>query len=87
MRVTTETEMETQPEPRIRMQIETQLERDRSGSLKSSIGTAIAEQAAAIEAELKQGARPEEYRRLTALKKGLDAASLILERTWSYYHP
>ena len=78
--------MANRPEPRIRMQIETQLELDHSGSLKSSIGAAFAEQAAAIEAELKQGVKPEEYRRLTTVKKGLDAASLILERTWSYYH-
>lgn len=79
--------MTNQPKPRIRMQIETQLEEDHSGSLKSAIGAEIAEQAAAIEAELKNGVQPEEYRRLTTLKKGLEAASLILERTWSYYHP
>ena len=79
--------MTNQPEPRIRMQIETQLEEDHSGSLKSAISAGIAEQAAAIEAELKKGVRPEEHRRLMALKKGLDAASLILEHAWSYYHP
>ena len=78
--------MAQQPEPRIRMRIETQLVQDRAGSLKSAIGAGIAEQIEAIEAELKNGVPPEEYRRLTTLKKGLDAASIILERTWSYYH-
>ena len=78
--------MENQTEPRIRMHIETQLQNDHTGSLKSSIGAGFAEQAASIDAALKNGVAPEEFRRLTALKKGLDAASLILERTWSYYH-
>ena len=79
--------MANQSEPRIRMQIETQLQQDHTGALKSTIGAGLAEQAAAIDAQLKKGVAPEEYRRLTAVKKGLDAASLILERTWSYYHP
>lgn len=79
--------MADRPEPGIRMRIETQLEADRTGTLKSGIAAGITEQHAAIDAELRKGVPPEEFRRLTILKQGLDAASLILERTWSYYHP
>lgn len=79
--------MANRSEPQFRMQIETQLQEDHTGALKSTIGSGLSEYAAAIDAELRKGVAPEEYRRLTAVKKGLDAASLILRRTWSYYHP
>ena len=78
--------MTNEPDARIRMDIELRLQEDRTGSFKSSVSACIAEQTAAIEAILKKGAPPDEYTRLTAIKKGLDAASLVLERTWSYYH-
>ena len=78
--------MANEPETRIRMDIEVSLEEDRTGSFKSSVRAGIVEQAAAVETMLKNGATPDEYRKLKALKNGLDAAILILDRTWSYYH-
>lgn len=79
-------EMANQPEATIRMDIEKDLQADRSGKYKSSISAGIADQLAAVEAAMKKGATTEEYRRLTTLKTGLAAASMILDRTWLYYH-
>ena len=71
---------------RIIMDIEARLKEDREGSLRSSLAAGIDEQLAAIEARLSKGAPPDEYRRLSTMKAGLASASLVLDRTWSYYH-
>ena len=71
---------------RIIMDIEARLKEDAEGSLKSSLAADIDEQRAAVEARLRKGAPPDEYQRLSKLKAGLASASLVLDRTWSYYH-
>ena len=78
--------MANEDQERIIMELEARLEEDADGSLKSSLAAGIDEQRAAVEAKLRGGAPPDEYQRLEKLKAGLASASLILDRTWSYYH-
>ena len=78
--------MANEEQERIIMDIEARLKEDAEGTLKSSLAAGIDEQRAAVEARLRGGAPPDEYRRLEKLKAGLASASLILDRTWSYYH-
>ena len=78
--------MANESEERIMMAIEARLKEDTEGDFKSSVAAGIGEQLAAVEAALKEGAAPAEYRKLSALKSGLASANLVLERTWSFYH-
>lgn len=78
--------MANEDQEKIMMDLEVRLKEDADGSLKSSVAAGIDEQRAAVEAKLRGGAPPDEYRRLEKLKAGLDSASLILDRTWSHYH-
>ena len=73
-------------EERIVMDLEARLKEDRDGSLRSQVAAGIAEQIAATDATLKKGAPPTEYQQLNTIKSGLESASLILDRVWSYYH-
>ena len=73
-------------ENRIVMDLEARLKDDREGSLRSQVAAGIAEQIAATDATLKKGAPPAEYQKLNTIKSGLESASLILDRVWSYYH-
>lgn len=68
------------------MDIEADLKEDPEGSLKSSVAAGIDAQLAEIDAKLKKGVPPAEYERLKTLKSGLASASLVLNRTWSFYN-
>ena len=78
--------MANEEQERIIMDIEARLKDDAEGALRSSLAAGIDDQLAAIEARLRKGAPPEEYQRLKTMKAGLASASLVLDRTWSYYH-
>lgn len=69
------------------MEIEKKLKADQSGRLKSEISAGIQGEIARVVAKLNRGSSPEEFRNLSALRKGLNAAQEILDRTWSYHHP
>ena len=73
-------------EERIGMEIEAGLENDEDGSLKASVAAGIDEQLAAVDAALKAGVPPDEYRRLSKIKSGLESANAILDRTWAHFH-
>ena len=68
------------------MDLEVRLKDDQDGSLRSEVAAGIAEQMAVIDATLKEGVPPAEYRKLNTIKSGLGSANLILDRIWSYYH-
>ena len=81
-----EIEVANEDGERIIMDIEARLEEDAEGTLRTAVAAGIAEQRALVEARLRAGAPPDEYRKLNAIKAGLASASLVLERTWSHYH-
>ena len=78
--------MANEGQERIVMDLEVRLKEDRDGSLRSDVAAGIAEQMAVIDATLKEGVSPAEYRMLDTIKSGLGSANVILDRIWSYYH-
>ena len=78
--------MANEGEERIVMDLEVRLKDDRDGSLRSEVAAGIAEQMAVIDATLREGVPPAEYRKLSTIKSGLGSANVILDRIWSYYH-
>ena len=78
--------MTNETEDGIVMDLEARLKDDGDGSLRSEVSGGIAGQIAEIDATLRKGASPAEYQKLTTIKTGLESASLILDRIWSYYH-
>ena len=78
--------MANEGEERIVMDLEVRLKDDRDGSLRSEVAAGNAEQMAVIDAALKEGVSPAEYRKLDTIKSGLGSANAILDRIWSYYH-
>ena len=78
--------MENEREDGIVMDLEARLKEDEDGSLRSEVADGIAEQVAAIDAILRKGAPPAEYRKLSAIKSGLESANRVLDGLWSYYH-
>ena len=78
--------MTNETEDGIVMDLEARLKDDGDGSLRSEVAGGIAGQIAVIDSTLRKGASPAEYQKLTTIKTGLESASLILDRIWSYYH-
>ncbi len=76
---------DTGPE-RIEMEIEARLREDKEGAVLAAVAAGIGEQLAAVDAAVRRGAPPAEYARLAAIKSGLEAARVILERTWAHFH-
>ena len=71
---------------RIVTEIEARLRDDADGSFKASVAAGIDEQLADVDAALRKGAPPDEYRDLRTLRAGLASARDILERTWSSFN-
>lgn len=66
--------------------MEERIKSDESGELKKELHTRITAQIEAIDAKLKSGLSPEEFRKMNTIKVGLQSALVILERIWLYYH-
>ena len=67
-------------------ELEASLKEDAGGGFRDSVRSAIAEQKAKIESELRRGVPPKEYNTLNTYKQGLDAADTVLDRFWDYYN-
>ncbi len=66
--------------------MEDKLKADKSGELKKQLSNRLTSQIEKVDAELKSGVSPDEFKRLNTIKVGLQSSLVVLERIWLFYH-
>ncbi len=66
--------------------MEDKLKADKSGELKKQLSSRLTLQIEKVDAELKSGVSPDEFKRLNTIKVGLQSSLVVLERIWLFYH-
>ncbi|MGU9977094.1 MAG: hypothetical protein ACNYNY_00140 [Candidatus Oxydemutatoraceae bacterium WSBS_2016_MAG_OTU14] len=66
--------------------MEDKLKADKSGELKKQLSNRLTLQIEKVDAELKSGVSPDEFKRLNTIKVGLQSSLVVLERIWLFYH-